>query len=125
MRAHLLVLAGLAAGAASAADGPAVFNCRAQVIYDCSSDCEQNTMPADLRLDFATKQGTFCRGSGCVEGSLVMSEAKGQWDDAPYRIFKLQFKDAGNEPVSGVLHGGVFHADGLGSMAGTCEAEGG
>lgn len=125
MRTLLLVLAGLAAGAASAADGPMVFNCRAQVIYDCTRDCELNTMPADLRLDFTAKQGTFCRGSGCVEGSLAMSEAKGQWDDAPYRIFKLEFKDAGNEPVSGVLHGSVFHADGLGSMVGTCEAEGG
>jgi hypothetical protein len=124
MRRIGFALIGLVAGAASAADEPVAFSCRAQIVYDCTRDCTQNTMPADLQLDIKAGRGSFCRGSRCDEGALVVSEAKGQWDDALYRIFRLDLTAAGWEPVTGVVHGNVFHAEskGFGSMAGTCEA---
>lgn len=124
IRAAILAFAGLFSGVASAADGSAIFSCRAQIVYDCARDCTQNTMPADLQLDFKAGRGSFCRGARCDEGVLVASEAKGQWDDATYRIFRLDLSAAGWDPVAGVMHSGVFHAEseGFGSMAGTCEA---
>ncbi|MCR5859414.1 hypothetical protein [Mesorhizobium sp. J428] len=114
-----------ASGAATARDLPDGLSCRAQVVFHCGSGCEDNTMPADLSLDLKGGTGSFCRGSGCVEGALSVLPLEGQHDRERYIVFKL----AGSAPtvfsVSGVVlpDGKNFAAtsDEIGDMAGNCE----
>jgi len=114
----------LPAGFAQAEAG---LSCRTQIIYACTRTCTAKTGPADLSLDFDKKSGRFCRGEQCDDGKLSFQDEKGQWNQAPYRIFQLKKTGRGGYRVAGVIsESKTFFAEtkGLGRLAGTCEAGG-
>jgi len=121
----MAAIAAAASGAAAARDLPDGLSCRAQVVFNCRAGCEDNTMPADLSLDLKGGTGSFCRGSGCVEGKLSVLHLKGQWDDAGYIAFELSAAEGAAFMVSGIImsKGKLFAAvsDEIGEMAGSCE----
>lgn len=69
------------------------LSCRSQLQLVCEkNECDVEQAPADLDLDFAKKQGSFCRGEQCDDGSLTFADPKGQWDERSYKTFALKSK---------------------------------
>lgn len=121
----------LAACALFAAAIPAVaqaetLKCRAQVVFTCTTYCQDANQPADLSFDFTEGRGTFCRGSRCDEGIIETMTVKGQWDDRDYTMFGLRGTAPAAFSVTGTFtqdrSGFVATSDEIGSLNGTCEA---